>query len=200
MADETTVVNGALRRLGQTAITSLTDGSTNANRANDIYAELRDEMLRAHLWNFATKRVKLARLTSTPVFEFSYAYAMPTDWLRTISIHDNDAGVGLLFYRQEQQNSQDVIVTDAEAVYLRYIARVTDVNLWAADFVMVMELALARDLAVIIASSNTLADAFAKATAAKLGEAKSLDALDASPEERPRGSWATSRRGRRSWA
>lgn len=49
------IVNLALVRLGANRITSLTDGSRNANEANAIYALVRDEILREHDWGFATR-------------------------------------------------------------------------------------------------------------------------------------------------
>jgi hypothetical protein len=49
------IVNLALVRLGATRITSLSDGSRNANEANAIYSLIRDEVLRGHAWNWATR-------------------------------------------------------------------------------------------------------------------------------------------------
>jgi hypothetical protein len=53
------IANLALTRLGATPITSLDDGSRNATVINGIYSMLRDEVLRAHPWKFATRRVTL---------------------------------------------------------------------------------------------------------------------------------------------
>jgi len=49
------IVNLALVRLGATRITSLSDGTKNANEANAIYTLIRDEILRDHPWSFATR-------------------------------------------------------------------------------------------------------------------------------------------------
>jgi len=197
MPGVTDVINVALRHIGQTPIVSLTDGSTSANTADDIYEELRDSLLRAHNWNFATKRVKLAQSATAPAFEFDYAYPLPSDWLRTVSVHDNDAGHGTVLYRMEQISGQNAIVTSSSALYLRYVHRVTDPNLMTADFRTTLEFALARDLAIPLAGSRTLrtdmGDEFKSAKAA----ARSSDAMGSFPELRPRGSWAASRGGGR---
>lgn len=55
------IVNLGLVRLGATRITSLSDGSNNANEANAIYTLIRDEVLRAHPWNFATRKQTLEK-------------------------------------------------------------------------------------------------------------------------------------------
>lgn len=200
MSGETEVVNKALVHLGESRITSLTDGSNQANAANDIYEGLRDELLRAHPWNFATKRVQLARSSTAPAFEFDYAYVLPTDWLRTISVHDNDGGRGVVLHRAEIIGAaqQRAIVASVEELYLRYVYRVTDPNIWTPDFRTVVELCLARDMAVRLTGSNTLHDSMSIRADRMMGKARSTDALDASPELRQRGSWANSRAGRRS--
>ena len=57
------LVNLALVRLGANRITSLSDGSKNANEANAIYALIRDDLLREHPWSFATRYENLFRST-----------------------------------------------------------------------------------------------------------------------------------------
>lgn len=58
------VVNLALVRLGANRITSLSDGSKNANEANAIFSYIRDEIMRDHPWSFATRYQTLARVTA----------------------------------------------------------------------------------------------------------------------------------------
>ena len=195
MPGDTDIVNVALRKIGATRIVSLTDGSVNANVANDIYTEVRDDLLRSHPWNFATKRVKLAQSATEPIFEFDHAYPLPSDWLRTVSVHDNDAGHGTILYRSELIGSQHAIITSSDDVYLRYVSRVTDPNLMAPDFRTAFEFALARDMTIALASSNQLHESMATLAVRALNKARSTDALGAFPELRPRGSWATSRGG-----
>jgi hypothetical protein len=194
---ETDVVNVGLTLVGAAPITSLTDGSTAANAADDIYTEVRDDLLRSHPWNFATKRTTLAKSATTPDFEFDYAYPLPSDWIRNISVHDNDAGHGTILFRVEIVNNQRCIITSSDAVYLRYVYRLTDPNVMSSDFRRALEVSLARDLAVKLASSNVLQDRLSIQADRALARARSSDALGAFPELRPRGSWASQRGGRR---
>jgi len=195
MPSDTDVVNVAMRLIGQSPITSLSDGSTNANTADDIYTEVRDDLLRSHPWNFATKRVQLARSSTDPGFEFDHAYVMPSDWLRTISVHDNDNGHGTVLYRTEQVGGQNVIVASSDAIYLRSVAVVTDPNFMSADFRRAFALSLARDLSIPIASSNSMQAQYSTEASRALARARSSDAMGGFPELRPRGSWAASRGG-----
>jgi len=197
MPGVTDLLNVSLRRIGATPIVSLTDGSESANAADDIYTEVRDDLLRSHPWNFATKRIKLAQSATAPTFEFDYAYPLPSDWLRTISVHDNDAGHGTVLYRMEQVNDQNSIVVSSNEIWLRYVSQVTDPNIMTADFRNALEFVLARDLAIPLASSNSLEERMSVKADRAIARARSTDGMGSFPELRPRGSWASSRSGRR---
>ena len=194
MPSETDIANVALRLVGGTRITSFTQATPNANAVNDIFSEIRDTLLEFP-WNFATQRVQLAQLTTAPSFGFDYAYALPADWLYTISVHDNDGGYGTIDYREEQVASQKVISTDHSSVYLVSVKREIDPNLMPASFRMALASTLARNLAITLANSNVLEDQLAARAEKDLAKAKSIDAMSSFPEPRPRGSWATSRNG-----
>lgn len=189
MASVTGICNVALRNLGANRITDLTDGSKNANVLSDIYDETRDHLLRSHPWNFATKRANLSRSATAPAFGFAYLYALPADWLRTVTVHDNSDGIGTMVHREEGL----FIATDAEAVYISYVARITDPNAMTADFREALSLELARVAAVPITDSGTLQDRMAVAAEKALLRARSTDALTGTPGTRPHGSWITKR-------
>ena len=195
MVSTVDVVNVALRRVGASRIISptLAEDSASANVANDLFDEVLDDLLRQHAWNFATKRAKLAQLSETPTFEFDHAYTMPTGWIRTVSVHPNSGGAGTMLYREEQLDDKRVIVTSADEVYLRYIARIEDPNLWPPDFRNAISMTLARDFAIPLAGSNTLHVNFDKLSRSAIARARSSDAMGSSPERRPRGSWVTRR-------
>ena len=199
MASETDIANRALRLLKAERITSLTDQSKNANVANDVFTEVRDELLRSHNWNFATKRAKLAQSSTAPTFEFDNAYPLPGDWLRTVSIYDNDAGAGTLLWREEEVNAQGVIVTSADEIWIRYIYRVTDPNRMSADFRAALSYALALAMPGISNLSASREDALDRRAMRVIRKAKHSDAVGSVPESRPAGSWITVRGGYPGW-
>lgn len=188
-----------MRLLKSTRITNLTDGTNNANAANDVFAEVRDGLLRTHHWNFATKRQKLAQSATAPTFEFDYAYPLPADWLRTIGVYDNDAGYGSVLYREEEVDNQGAIATNSDEIWIRYIYKVTDPNRMSADF----REAFAHVLAVAIPGVPNISvgriDQLQRRADRLLGKAKHTDALGSSPDRRPPGSWTTVRGGYPGW-
>jgi hypothetical protein len=192
---ETDIVNVALRALGGSRITSLTDGSNNANAANDVYELVRDQVLRSHNWNFATMRVQLAEVADEPAFGYDHQYALPSDWIRTISVHDNDAGLGGIDYKEETYEGQRVILANSDAVYLRYIGRVTDPNLYPADFIIALAVQIAMRLAPAIPNSVSAKEDLENEVKGLVLGAKSVDAMNQTPEKRPAGSWVGARFG-----
>ena len=193
MVSTVDVVNVALRRIGSSRIVSITGDEPEAVIPNDLFSEVLDDLLRQHAWNFATKRAKLAQPVEVPTFEFDHAYTVPADWIRTISVHPNDAGAGTMFYREEQLDDKRVILTSADDVYLRYVSRVEDPNLWPADFRNAMSMILARDMAIPLGNSNTMHTNFDRLSRSAIARARSSDSMGSSPERIPRGSWVTRR-------
>jgi len=185
------VANWALRMIGEARIASLTDGSNQANVISDIYEQIRDDLLGTHSWNFAAARAELARDATAPAFGFTYRYALPADWIRTVSVHDNDAGIGTIDHKEEGL----FIHASVENVFLRYVKRVTDANSMTAQFRRAWASALARDLCLPLTVSNTLYDRMEAQAKRDLARAKSSDSMAGFPDPRPRGSWANSRGG-----
>lgn len=191
MASETELCNEALQEIGVgVPIISLEQDDPAARACNRIYAKRRDGLLRSHIWNFAIERVKLGQLSSAPAFGFDNRYQLPSDWLRTISVFNNDAGVGTVEYRIERRT----IHSNANELWLRYIRRVTDPNDFDLLFYEALVMRLAWALAQPIAQSNTLEKLKRDAFRVIIRQARATDAIEDWPEEIPEGSWVTARR------
>ena len=192
MASETGICNSALLKIGATRITSLTQGTKNANACQELYPTLRDDLLRQHAWNFAVKRRKLAQLSDEPTYEFDHAHQLPTDWLRVLAVHGDDAAYSIPEYRIEESKT---LLASVDEVWLTYVRQVTDPNEMTSDFRQVLSGYLARELAVPIAESNTLWERMDVEYRRGLRRARSVDSIEDFPVKRPDGSWLTARRG-----
>ena len=201
MASETELVNHALRKVGAQRILAITDDIPSAGIAQDIFGQERDDLLQSHPWNFAVTRKKLSRLADAPVFEYQHAFTRPADCLRIISVSANDAGAGSVEYKSESLPQGGghiaVIMSNVDELWMRYVRRVTDVNLMTPAFRQVLILKLARVFATANANSNTLYDLIDREYTTALRQARSTDGIEDWPERLPEGSWAANRRG--SW-
>ncbi len=190
---DTDLANRAIRLLKGGRITSLTDGSNNANALIDVYDGELEALLRAHKWNFAKKFVTLARLVTVPAFKYDFAYKLPSDWIRTISVHDNDAGTGVVDFEEAEIEDVGALFCSIEQVFLKYVYLVTDPNRMPPDVQTAFVYALA---AAVPGISNIGAAAWKELKTDakdKMVKAKSSDALGQPPGRRPAGSWVSSR-------
>lgn len=89
------ICNSALLKLGAERINALSENNKRARLCNERFDALRKEVLRAHPWNFAIRRANLARLSTTPEYEYNFEYQLPTDCLRVLETEadkDNPSG------------------------------------------------------------------------------------------------------------
>ena len=191
MSDVTAICNAALAKVGAARITSLAEGGKNANLCAELYAGCRDDLLRAHSWNFAMARARLARAVEAPAFGYAYAYVLPADWIRCVEAAATERGGGALDYRLEGRQ----LLSDSAAVYLSYVRRIEDVSLMPPDFRAVLASLLARELALPLAQSNSLEEKLEARFRTRLRRARSSDG----PEDRlaplPAGARGGGRRG-----
>jgi hypothetical protein len=186
MASIVAICNAALIRIGAATITSLTDDSREARACNVRFADVRDEVLRAHPWNFALKRVALAELAETPAFGFAKAFQLPTDCLRVLELDTSDLGA-------EFRIENGKLLTDESAVKILYIARIEDPNLYDPLFSNALSYRLAAELAYPIANSTALTDTMFQLYQRALAQAKTADAQESSLDRIEATEWETAR-------
>ena len=82
------ICNMAILHLGGKMISSLTEPTREARACSVFYNQVRDKVLRAFPWNFATKRQVLddSSSTLTPATNWTYTYNYPTDCVNALAI------------------------------------------------------------------------------------------------------------------
>ena len=176
MASVVNMCNSALNLLGASTIAALTDDTKNAKLCNQRYEPVRNRVFRSHAWNCLHKRVQLAQNSTAPVVEYSYAYALPSDCLRVLKIHNGttDSIASDLDYKLEGRN----IVTDEGTIYLIYIALDTDPNNYDTYLRESISHQLAADLCYSITNNVTLANQYMTRADERLREARFIDATE----------------------
>jgi len=176
MASVVDICNSALNLLGASTISALTDDSKNARLCNQRYEPVRNRVFRSHAWNCLHKRVQLAQNSTAPVIEYTYAYALPSDCLRVLKVHNGttDSIASSIDYKLEGKN----IVTDEGTIYLIYIALDTDPNNYDTYLQESISHQLAADLAYAITNNATLAEKYMTRADERLREARFVDATE----------------------
>ena len=176
MASVVDMCNSALNLLGASTISALTDDSKNARLCNQRYDSVRNRVFRSHAWNCLHKRVQLAQNSTAPVIEYSNAYALPSDCLRVLKIHNGttDSIASAIDYKLEGRN----VVTDEGTVYLIYVALDTDPNNYDSYLQESISHQLAADLCYAITNNATLANNYMARADERLREARFIDATE----------------------
>tara|TARA_R110002012_G_scaffold205960_1_gene375751 strand:+ start:226 stop:804 length:579 start_codon:yes stop_codon:yes gene_type:complete len=176
MASVINMCNSALNLLGASTISALTDDSKNARLCNQRYEPVRDRVFRGHAWNCLHKRVQLAQNSTAPVIEYSNAYALPSDCLRVLKVHNGttDSIVSSIDYKLEGKN----IVTDEGTIFLIYIAKDTDPNNYDSYLQESISHQLAADIAYAVTNNATLAKNYMERADERLREARFVDATE----------------------
>jgi hypothetical protein len=169
------ICSRALIKLGARTITSLDEGTAEAEVAQALYAPARDALLSVHPWSFATAQASLARLSAAPVADFAYAYQLPADHLRTLSAGGAGRSAGLV-YRQ----AEDRLWTDAGAVFLTYIFR-PDESAFPPFFVEALSARLAAEFCLPLTESTSRGELLHTLAEAALRQARLLDSQQDTP-------------------
>jgi hypothetical protein len=175
MATEVSICSNALRKLGDEAITSLSDNTERARLSNAFYEPTRDAVLRAHTWNFAIARQKLSKLTSIPAFDFAAEYTLPTKpyCLRVLQMSYAD-----IEFKIEGRK----LLSNEDAASILYISKITDTSQFDPLFTEALTARLAAELAYSITGSNTLSKQMWELYESKIAEARSIDGLEGSSD------------------
>ena len=176
MASVVNICNSALNLIGASTISALTEDTKNARLCNQRYEPVRNRVFRGRNWNCLIKRVQLAANSTDPVMEYAKSYALPSDCLRVLKIHNGttDSIASDLDYKIEGKN----IVTDETTVYLVYIALDTDPNNYDVYLREAISHQLAADLAYAITNNATLANNYMTRADERLREARFIDATE----------------------
>lgn len=113
------ICSDALIMLGARPISSFNDGTDEANIADRLYPDIRDQILMTYPWSFSFKKEQLAQLVTTPTNEFKYEYALPGDRLGSPRKIFNTASVGA-YPIQGYKIMGEKVLTNETTIYAEY--------------------------------------------------------------------------------
>lgn len=184
MASTVDICNKALIKIGEDTIIDLTENSKAARLCNQIYADLRDTMLREHPWNFAIKRAQLARLTTDPIFEFDAQFQLPSDCLKVLRTDDD-----LSPYRVEGK----ALLVNSNAVKIEYISRVEDTTMFDSLFVEALSDRIGAHLVYNLADNTQLVQIMEQKALSRIRQARSMDGQEGIPRSVEADQWLNTR-------
>jgi hypothetical protein len=181
LSSETEVVNLALVKLGHPQIADIDDGSAEAVQIKAIWATCRDSSLRSHPWNFAIRRAEIPNEAAAPAWGYDRQYLLPNDpWcLRALELRDE--GRGRILDAEWNVEGRYILTNLGSPIFLRYVARVPEVELWDPLFIEALSDRLAADLAEPIIKSSEAHERFMRRYKERVAEARSMDGMEGTP-------------------
>lgn len=196
------IYNGALRRLGDRSLASLTE-DREPRRVLDGAWGSNDEVVKWALergeWNFGIKSVQIDYNPSvSSSFGFRYTHDKPTD-LRRLASLSSDEYMRVPLTNDQYIDEATFWFTDYQVLFVRYVSDDTDYGLnaaaWPELFKEMIETKLALESCERLTNSKGLGDRLYQELQVAIKTAKSHDAMQEGIKFFPRGSWARARGG-----
>ena len=165
----------ALLKIGASGIHGFDDNTAEAEVAGALYGPVRDALLSAYPWSFATGQAGLNRLVETPVADYAHAFQLPDDFLRALSAGQSARGRGLDYRiagRRLHANGPEVVLT--------YIFRPAEADV-PPFFDQVLIARLAAEFCIPLTESTSRAQMLTELAEAELRRARLIDAQQDTP-------------------
>lgn len=195
MATKLEIYNRSLYHVGERKLSSLTENREPRRTLDDHWSSGVGYCLEAALWNFAIRAVEVESSASvTPTFGFTFAFAKPTDWLRTAMLSDNER------FDPPLNNYRDEVGywwADSDPLYVTYVSNDIsyglDLSQWPESFAEYVAVHLARKICKRLTNGSTEHADLRKEEAQCKLTAVSRDAMNEGVKFRPVGTWVRSR-------
>ena len=179
------ICNLALLACGATGIDTLDDDTQEAKICKLIYKSSRDNFIRKHNWNFATKTLSLTLSVETTI-GYASTFQLPDDYLKFVQ---------LIGTQYKTKIVGDKLATNATSVSIEYIARIENVTLYPADFVEAFSLAMAMKMIYKFNQSINAKQSLQTDAKNALREARTADGQEGTMPDMMQDTWIDSRLG-----
>jgi hypothetical protein len=169
-------VNEALLRVGADEINAFEDETREAKLAGKIYEKLLAAELAAFPFSFTKKEVILGQITNfTPLIEFKYAYAMPTD--AVVPVYKTK--LPGMYYKLVG----DRLYTNLDEVTIQYQGR-PDESIWGPIFTLAFIYKMCQEFSVGLLNDESKAEKYEALYEKQIRRARLADS-QAQPGDRP---------------
>ncbi|MGF1562550.1 MAG: hypothetical protein ACFB3T_10265 [Geminicoccaceae bacterium] len=165
----------ALVKIGARPISAFNEPGAEAEVARTLYPMVRDSLLAAHPWTFATRQAELVEAASAPPADFAHAFQLPADFLKALSVGQGGFGRGVVY-----RLAGDQLHCDADTIVLTYVAQAPE-TLFPASFVDALCARLAAEFCIPLTENSARAETLFAVAERSLQKARSLDSLQDTP-------------------
>lgn len=177
MPTAVSICSNALLMLGAQTINSFSDADAldRAKLCSNLYGDERNNLLRAHPWNCAVKRLILSPDATVPAFGYAQQFELPSDCLRVLDVGEGGCQID---YRIEGRRIQ----ANTTVLELRYLFANEVESTWDDALVHLVTLAMAARLAYPITQSTSMEQSRLQEFQQALRMAKAVDGQEEPPQ------------------
>ncbi len=131
MSSKIDIANSAILKVGGKRINSFDDNKAEAVVVNEFYERSVRWLFAQYYWGFAMGTSQLAQIPRTPDFEYSYAYALPSDYIRLQrtfpnsnykivgdELHTNERSIGIKYTQRVDEGQMPIYFEQTMMYYL----------------------------------------------------------------------------------
>ena len=188
MASQIEIMNVALLQLGDEIIMSVDENTKAARTMKALWTTTVEECLADHTWAFARKRANLALLGTPPLFQWTNAFQLPSDYVRMVSLGEPEDE---LKWAIEGTS----LLTNESVAQILYIWKNMTTGNFPAKFVTALAMLLAINAADTLAGLDTAKkDKLYAAYQKAITDAETVDSQNEPQSIGVPTSWVNSRR------
>ncbi|HKK30135.1 MAG TPA: hypothetical protein VKA18_07055 [Alphaproteobacteria bacterium] len=165
----------ALLKLGARPIAGFDEGTAESEVAANLFPSIRDALLSAHAWSFATAQVRLPLLEEPPVADFAHAFQLPADFLRALSAGAGARGRGLTYRIADKR-----LLASANEAYLTYVFRPQETD-FPPFFDQLLIARLAAEFCIPVTESTSRTEMLYRVAESEFRRARLIDAQQDTP-------------------
>ncbi len=165
----------ALLKLGARPIAGFDEGTAEAEIAANLFPSIRDALLSAHGWSFASAQARLPLLEQQPTADYTNSFQLPVDFLRAMSAGTGATGRGTQFRIFDKQ-----LQSNAHEIYLTYIYRPAEVD-FPPFFDQLLIARLSAEFCIPVTESTSRAEMLYRLAETEFRRAKLIDAQQDTP-------------------
>jgi len=178
VADLLDLYNATLTELGQEILSAVTEDTPRQRALSAQWDRVRRAELRRHGWKCALARRAIAADATAPAFGWSYAYSVPSDFLRAWRIGE------LPDFRIKYALEGRKLLTDESApLYLQYVKDLETVSEFDALLFDALVYRLAHACCFKITEKLDLRDELRKEYQKRIAEARTTSAMESFYDE-----------------
>lgn len=170
------IANIALSDCGVDPIVKFTDNNARAKQMKSKYAAVRDMVLEAAEWSFALQQIQCAEDATTPLFQYSHSFIIPSVVIRVLRVYDSSglpAGTPMPDTDWVRQGWR-IFTNHAGPIFADTIQRVGEGS-FSPTFVIALAAKLTAKTAIPLTENRALAKDFEDLYQSTLTDATSLD-------------------------